>query len=1076
VTLLLAAVDETNSAGALDRVGHASPMVRYPEILEDAITVSGGVPTDPVGHRIGGAFVKGSDAAAAAVASQRAFRVELGASRLIRMAIHAGEVSAGRGADPAVTTSTGRLILRAARLCSCAHGGQILVSGAAADLMADALPAGASLEHLGSHRVRDLARRERVAQLTHPELESDFAPLRTLDKMPHSLPAPLTSLIGRDADVVQIGAQVRRNRLVTLTGAGGVGKTRLAQQVAADLVDDHADGTWWVGLAPATGPAAVLSTIAAGIGLVLHPRVAPAEQILAHLGAAGDILVALDNCEHVIELVAPLVAQVLDACPSLSILATSRERLGVVGEQVWRVASLTAPAVGQTVTAERLETFDAATLFIERARRARPALAVDDRSAAHIAAICGRLDGIPLAIELAAAGVRNLTLDRLASGLDHAFTLFTGGDRNRVPRQQTLQASIQWSHDLLSPTVRAVLRRLSICPTAFDLDAAEAIAADEHVVARSEAVEAVARLVDKNLAEFEVKTGRYRMLETIRQFGLDRLRDVGEESATRRRHADHWAVRALAIGTWGPDLDLAALRDALPDILLMLEWAVVDDPDLADRVLGAITNTAYSLGRWLDLHRACDWMVADRPRGPHWAHAVGAVATHATWIGRTDVSELTAAAMERAILAGDNTAVHYLRVGVALPAWGRGDLSLVRALAADAFVAGDDYPALMAAAAVIVTAAVYGQVDELAAMSALVERICAKAGQAVDYTAAGPGACIALQLAGELDAAVDRLPSAPIPIPMIARYWAATQARLALMRHDPDLAHGAAALAPGDSGLVASEAYFHHIVDWAAAVIDHDVDGAVAAIGAAVDHVVGFPTVEVLCEQAATLLTFGAASAAEAIAMRLDDCLAAVTEPAPLPRAQAHLLHARLALGHGDLAAAEAAAHDALRVAAGAGLRLVQIDALEAVAAVHDASHQPTRAARLLGAASGERRRTGYRARIYTAVPASLVNYVASEDPQGWDQGTRLTHHDAVALAQRTRGPRGRPSFGLPALTPTENLVVDRVVGGSTNAEIAADLCITIRTVKTHLTRIFAKLGVRNRSELAVLATRHRPP
>jgi hypothetical protein len=293
--------------------------------------------------------------------------------------------------------------------------------------------------------------------------------------------------------------------------------------------------------------------------------------------------------------------------------------------------------LGETVSAAQLTTFDAATLFVARARTAQPNLVVDDAAAVQIAAICSRLDGIPLAIELAAARSRTLSLERMATGLDDAFRLLTGGARTLMPRQQTLRESVRWSFDLLDETEGAVLRRLSVCPTVLDLDAAEAVAADGEIVAATTLLDALGRLVDKGLAEFDEVNDRYRMLGTIRQYGLERLRDAGEIEDTRRRYAEYWSDQAIRLGQWGPTLDYPALRDVLTDVVVMLDWSMTEDPDMADRVLGATAINVYGLGRWPDFERACDFVVADRPRGRHWPHAVGEVAVLAPFIKRFDV-------------------------------------------------------------------------------------------------------------------------------------------------------------------------------------------------------------------------------------------------------------------------------------------------------------------------------------------------------------------------------------------------------------------------------------------------------
>ena len=288
----------------------------------------------------------------------------------------------------------------------------------------------------------------------------------------------VTSFVGRDHEMRTITALLHEERVVTLTGSGGCGKTRLALHAAAEVVDVHAGGTWWVDLAPVTNGANVPDQVAGAVGTQPAPGADTTALLVRYLRDLGPTLLILDNAEHVIDDVADVVDAIVQGCAEVHVLVTSREPLGVAGELVWRVPSLRAPASGELISSEALEGFEAARLFVDRARRVRPNLVLDDRATAAIVAICARLDGIPLALELAAARTRTVPLDRLASGLDNAFRLLTGGVRTAMPRQQTLLASIAWSVDLLDDVERAVLRRLAVFQGPFSLEAAEAVAAD----------------------------------------------------------------------------------------------------------------------------------------------------------------------------------------------------------------------------------------------------------------------------------------------------------------------------------------------------------------------------------------------------------------------------------------------------------------------------------------------------------------------------------------------------------------------------------------------------------------------
>jgi predicted ATPase/DNA-binding SARP family transcriptional activator len=822
-----------------------------------------------------------------------------------------------------------------------------------------------------------------------------------------SLPTPLTSFVGRKAELGPLAALISTHRLVTLTGAGGVGKSRLAQRVAADLVVGYPGGVWWVELAPAATPEAVLAVVAAGVGLELQPTRSADEQLVAHLSQAADTLILLDNCEHVVATVAALVHDVLSRCPSVRILATSREPLGVAGEQLWRVASLATPRPAAVTAAVDLSGFDAAELFVERAREADAAFAVDDRSASRVAAICARLDGIPLALELAAARTRTQPIERIAAGLDDAFGLLTGGPRTALPRHQTLLASITWSHDLLDPADRVVLRRLAVCPTRFDLDAATAIAAGDGVLAANMA-DSLARLVDRGLVEYDHANGRYRMLETLRQFGSDRLGDAGEDFATRQRHAHYWAARVMEVA--GPrHYDPAALHAMLTDVVTMLEWAMVHDAELADCVLGATAPMVYGLGRWPELHRACDWVLADRPRGRDWAAAVGSVSMLASVIGRFDVFVLTDQALQLATEVGDATTVNVLSVGPGLAAASVGDLAPLRALITAAVAIGDNYPAYLATTCIGYPLAVFGQLEELRATCRLGAETVANFD--IMDGGLGPPVVMADHLAGELATAVERLPGRPVPWEMHRRQHAAAAGRLAIDRHDPALVERAATWIGAEDARFS--AVYPLVVAWAAAVLGDDLEAAAESVTAAVDAAEFVPDrAAVFTDLAATLAALKRWDETATALEQFDALISAINEPAPALRARAAVVEARLALATGDLAAADAAADRALQTAAGTGLVLIQIDALETVAVVAAARDDHETAVGLLAATATERHRRGYVGRFTTPASQALVDSLASAHADAWTAGAAASLDEATAQAVASSSPpeRHRPA------------------------------------------------------------------
>lgn len=449
---------------------------------------------------------------------------------LVRMGIHSGEAS------EASTGLVGFQIHRAARVAAVGHGGQILLSSAAAGLVEDSLPAEASLRDLGAHRLKDLGRPETIFQVVADGLAYDFPPLRSLDnpELPNNLPASLSSFVGRQAELTEVRRLVTESRLVTLTGAGGSGKTRLALQAAAELLDGNGEGVWLVELAPVNDPDLVALTMISALQLRQVSEMTDLDSLVRSL-RDHNALIVLDNCEHVVDTVAKIADAIGRNCPRVSLLATSREPLGVDGERVYRVRSLSLPDEG----AENLEGSDAVELFVARARAHDSTFEIDRTIAPLVSSLCRRLDGIPLAIELAASRLSSMSLQDLHDRLDQRFRLLTGGSRNALPRQQTLGATVAWSYDLLNEAEREMLRRLSVFVGGFDLRAAEAVAGDG--LESFDVADLLSSLVNKSLiiAERTSSSLRYRLLETIRQYAADQLIQVGGEEATRHARALH---------------------------------------------------------------------------------------------------------------------------------------------------------------------------------------------------------------------------------------------------------------------------------------------------------------------------------------------------------------------------------------------------------------------------------------------------------------------------------------------------------------------------------------------------------
>ncbi len=528
VTLLLADVESSTRLWETQAEEMSAAIARLNQVVCDVIATHDGV--RPVeqgeGDSFVAAFARASDAVAAAVAMQRA---PLAPIRL-RIGVHTGEIQLrdeGNYAGPTIN--------RTARLRDLAHGGQTVLSGATEPLVVDRLPEGAWLTDLGTHPLRDLPRPERVVQLCHPDLVNEFPPLRVSSTVVSTrLPVQLTSFVGRDAALIQLQELLAGNRVVTLTGAGGVGKTRLAVQVAAAMAGEFGDGMWYVDLAPITDPDLVPVTVARALGLPDQPGRSTMDSLLRFV-RDRQVLVVLDNCEHLLDASAELVVAVLSGAARLTVLATSREAIGVAGEVSWRVPSL-------SLADEAIE------LFTDRARHARPGFSLTDDNAAAVGEICARLDGVPLAIELAAARVRALSLTEILDSLHDRFRLLTGGARTAVRRQQTLRASVDWSHALLTGPERVLFRRLAVFLGGFDFDAAQAVAGGGDVQ-RYQVLDQLSLLVDKSLVVTDDSGGRtrYRLLETVRQYALEKLGESGEADAVRTRHRDHYTSMAALL-------------------------------------------------------------------------------------------------------------------------------------------------------------------------------------------------------------------------------------------------------------------------------------------------------------------------------------------------------------------------------------------------------------------------------------------------------------------------------------------------------------------------------------------------
>jgi len=784
---------------------------------------------------------------------------------------------------------------------------------------------------------------------------------------------------------------------VTLTGSGGVGKTRLASAVAAETVDSHPGGVWWVELAPVSDPSGVGRAALAAIGAREAPGATAIHQLAAELGDQPSLLV-LDNCEHLIEGCATLVAGLLGANSSIAVLATSREPLGVPGEITFRVPSLPCPSPEQTVDAKALSKYDAVALFVERARRARPSFTLNDANAAAITQICHRLDGIPLAIELAAARGRQLSAQRIAAELDDRFRLLTGGARTVVGRQQTLAASVDWSHERLDEPERATFRRLGVFDGPFPLEAAEAIVAVSGDVQSTDVFDLISQLVDKSLVVADEGLGgepRYRLLETLRAYALDRVDAAGELDTVRNAHGAWWADWLEPRGDMPTDDILEEFEAFHANLKAALDWSV-DRPELGLRLLGGVANAWKDLGRGGDAMSAADRLLTDANAELHpgeWL-AVAWKTSHLVLeaSGPTDGVALCARIEAFATRRGDEL---YRR----LARWPTGDFPVGdpswRQLAAER---GGGY---LNAWAPLMLALLLAEDDPVAAVPVLEEaRVAATASgmhslRALASYAEAELACSTGDLAVAIDVATHFMQHRSNPL------WdgfVRLASFAALLTEDEDVLHIATEAA--DLGMRRSPG----ARAWA--------DKARHRLGLLHHHpsVVNVhrdpppPTCSTLWLVGREAIDAGAPDAAVDFARYW-----ALTQPHP----------------RAVVAAIEAAAtsdedrwHDALALAVEKGFRLIAVDALEGLAVTAAAAERWTEALSLLGSAQRLRDETGYKwrfvfeQRAVSAARIIAVEALGSDAETAEAEGRNLDWRVAAADVLRTRGerPAGHPS------------------------------------------------------------------
>ena len=901
--------------------------------------------------------------------------------------------------------------------------------------------------------------------------------------VPNNLPVQLSSFVGRDTELAALSDLVRDHRLVTLTGAGGVGKSRLAVQVAAEIVDRPADGVWWVELGPVTDADRVVGAVASVLGFREEQERPLIETLAGQLSNAAMVLF-IDNCEHVLDTTGKLVETLLLAAPGVRVVATSRESLGIAGEVAWRVPSL--------------EEASAVELFVERAAQARPKWKADAEQIEVISRICRRLDGLPLAIELAAARTRMMHPARIAAGLDDRFRLLTGGNRTALPRQQTLEASVSWSYELLDEPERTVLRRLSVFTGGFTLEAAEAVCADGEVIEHYAVLDLVSRLVDKSLIAVDDTDSRFRLLETILQFIRARLVDADEIGATRTAHLGYYLDYAEGVEPGlarrdGPLL-LAQLDAEWDNLRASMEWAETTGAhELFLRLVTALAvfwvlrGHAAEGGRWFARALAFDGGPSVLRARALWGAAY--VAIYADDHETRDLRSAQALVMAREVndawaLARATNAVSYVSLWQD-PAAARAELARSVELARSI---GDEFG--VADGIKMATIAWQVEDDHEGARPAFEELL--RVAQELDnkfYIAwYHNGMALASLRRGEfalarehcersleLCRAVGDPSTAGVTIAWLGEVEAVTGQRdEARERYQTFLQRAAAT--GGDQGFpFAFINLMTLLVGCGQADIAAALTGQVIATGR--DQMSRVPMIFawLLTVHGSALSEIGDEAAFEALS-QADHIAATANNPWLTALVKHHL--GRLALRRDNPSQAEDLHHQALDLRHAHQLRPGVVESLEALAGLAVGHQSPAEAARLFAAADTSRTVLGL-----VRWPADQIRY--DEDlgcvrqqldesafAAAWAEGCALSADEAVAYASRARGQRRRPTTGWSSLTPTETAVVELLAQGLTNPQIAERCFISRATVKTHLIHVFNKLGVTTRSQLAAEAAR----
>ena len=1079
VTLLLVDVEGLTELSETPPDEMADTITRLDCAVSEAVAAHGGVQQVVQGASGSflAAFVRASDAVACALDLQLAPLIPM----RLRIALHTGEFQISNDDANNVVLA----MVQAAALLDLASGGQTVLSSTTGDLVIDGLPADAWLVDLGSHLLRDLTRPIRVMQLCHRNLRRNLPELATRIVVGGpSLPAPLTTFVGRTAQIKEVQQLLTEKRLLTLVGAGGVGKTRLALQVVNRVADEFSGELSYFDLAPVTDRDIAPMAVVRALGLPDQPGCSPVDHLRRCIGDRR-MLVVLDNCEHLLEVCAEVVTTLLGACPALTILATSREPIGVAGEVTWRVSMLS-PAD------------EAVELFTDRAALVQPGFSLTDGNRQIVTEICQRLDGMPLAIELAAARVRTLSLTEIADGLDDRFRLLTGGARTAVRRQQTLRASMDWSYALLTESERILFRRLSVISGTFDFTVAHAVGHGDRDEP-DQVFDRLTLLIDKSLVIVEGRQGgsRYRLLETVRQYAMEKLEESNEVDVVRTRHRDHYMALGALLDVPG-HTDHEQLVEQVETEIDNLRGAFAWSRKTGD-IAGAL-QLASSLqpiwfGRghmyeglsWFDSvleHKNIDHLVV--PKEVLARAVANKVMLHALLASRpADGGDLVAQAQQALTIARE----------IADPA------VLARALTACGFSAGYDVEAARPYFAE--AAEIARTLDDKWTLSQIqlwgVIGFCMSgdpialraAAEAADDLAQDIGdrfvsrqcrllLAVAQLWQGDVHGAITRSGEVTADAEaahdvVTAAFGLYTQTR-ALMHRDVSAALATAGRAvEAAAELGGSYQGIGHAAMIFAALAMGDVAAAVQASEACRPHLGGHHGMGAIHHElmAAVALARGDVLMARRFA---DDGVAGTTG---WHQMAALRTRARIAIAQGEPELARADIHAALACGAEIQASLGMPDCMELLAELIGKAGNHRQAGRLFGAASALREKTG-EARFkvwdagYQAAAAALQDVMGRKDfDSAWAEGAALSIDDAITYAQRGRGNRKRPATGWESLTPAEHNVVRLVSEGLDTKDIAARLFVSVRTVHTHLTRIYAKLGLTSRVQLVQEAARH---